>query len=603
MKKKLLLISLMVALLICVFAISVSATSNIIKLDTEPTLAEIHANPDAYISRLDEFENGEDYATYRDADSSSVVVMWDTSSTWYVFPSYYIMRSSFYQVYDCIPKLNEAIAATDSSAFASYSTIYSPTDNSYSKGECDQLIRIEVPTYVTSITDRCKFEGCANLKEVYFPIHKVTDPNTGIEKETAYVTSITGTNLANSCKKLEYMHNSEYLPAGIINENGFYNCNALVEFMIPESVTFVSKGCFYACSRLTEITMPNGVTGIGKGAFESCTRLRVVRFGASFYKFTSNNNDFETFLYDSAIKYVYLPDNDYEFVGHATLAKNIFNQGKNVTFFFTGNADKAQALKDLFHARTANDNISNAELVAFDPTINYEGYADSLGKNLIVYNYSKCDAFYNGEHEYIANPCVEICSVCNNTKALDNPNHALNVEISYTKYTVAGVKHVYCTNDGCLKDETVDASALFEFLGYSTNNENTELCVGYSFNKVAIAEYNKANNKNIQLGVVAAIIGEGESLSLSYNDGTVSSNLNKTVIASIDDVFVSTDFKLTGFKDYEEGDKVDLKSLKLVMSAYAYDGEFYYIGSEDAKDYCEKEASTITFAQIQNRVS
>lgn len=599
MKKKLLLILLMVALFICVFAISVSAANNIIKLDAEPTLAEIHANPNAYISRLDEFENGESYATYRDNDSNSVVVMWDTSSTWYVFPTYYIMRSSYYELTAGVKKLNEVIAAVDSTAFAGYTS----SGGNYGQGECDQLIRIEVPTYVTTITDKYKFEGSANLKEVYFPIHTVVDEETGLEKVTAYITTITGTNLANSCTKLEYMHNSQYLPKGIINSNGFYNCKALKEFIIPESATYISGGAFYGCSSLTEITIPNSVTGVGKIAFAYCSKLETVRFGANFNRFESPNHDFETFLYDSAIKYVYLPDNNYTFVGHATLAKNIFNQGKNVTFFFTGNAEKAQALKDLFAARTANDNISKAELVAFDPTINYEGYADSLGKNLIVYNYSECDAFYNGVHSYVANPCVEKCSICDDVKALVNPIHALKTEISYTNYTLVGTKHVYCTNDGCAKDDTLEAAALFEFVGYSTNKDNTELCVGYAFNLAAIDEYNKVSSKTLAYGVVATIIDEGEALSLSYNEGVVTSNLANTVIAAVDSTYAGVDFKLSGFKTYEEGDKVNLKALNLVMCAYAYDGEFYYIGSADAKDYCNKAPQALTFAQIEGKAT
>ena len=596
MKKKIFLITLMVALFVCLFAISVSAENNIIKLDAEPTLAEIHANPDAYISRLDEFENGESYATYRDADSNSVVVMWDTTSTWYVFPTYYIMRSSYYGLTAGVKKLNEVIAAVDSTAFAGYTS----TGGSYGQGECDQLIRIEVPTYVTTITDGHKFEGSANLKEVYFPIHTVVDEETGLEKVTAYITTITGTNLANSCSKLEYMHNSQYLPKGIINSNGFYNCHALKEFIIPESATYISGGAFYGCSSLTEITIPNSVTGIGKVAFAHCYKLVTVRFGASFNRFESPNHDFETFLYDSAIKYVYLPDNNYTFVGHATLAKNIFNQGKNVTFFFTGNAERAQALKDIFTARTANTNVSTAELVAFDPTINYEGYADSLGKNLIVYNYSECDAFYNGIHSYEANPCVEICSVCDDIKELDNPIHSLKTEIAYTQYTLDGEKHVYCTNEGCSKSDKTVAPALVTLVGFSINNDETELCISYAFNKKAIDEYNLANGVTLQYGVVSTIIDENEVLSLSNDNGNVVSNLDNTVVAPINCLYSGVDFKLSGFKDFKEGDKIDLKALNLVMCAYIYDGEFYYIGSTGDKNYCQKVASTLTFKSVES---
>ena len=587
MKKKLLLISLMVALLICVFAISVSAA--IIPLDEDPGL-DCDAS---LVSTLDIAAYGESNTA---DDRESRVVLTD-GSKYYVFPAYYVVNKSIYYNPNGFNNTLKSAMAEQGVTFNSIK-------------EC--LVRIQIPTYVEEINhNTAKFENFTTLKEARWGTHlkRIHAQNAFSNcKNLEYISDIshmTQINNAgfNGCPKLNIHIN---WPAAVTSINGqMFSGTGLTSITIPEGITSIGQTAFNDCDQLTEVVLPNTVTTVGKMAFSDCAKLQKVVFGASFTKFVSPNNDYETFLSTSSIKYIYLPDNEYQFVANngATAAKNIFNHGKNVTFFFTGDLESAQALKDIFTAKTANDNISTAELVAFDPNVNYEGYADSLGKNLIVYNYSECDAFYNGVHSYVANPCVEKCSVCDDVKALENPNHALNVEISYTKYTVAGVKHVYCTNDGCLKDETVDASALFEFLGYSTNNENTELCVGYSFNKVAIAEYNKANNKNIQLGVVATIIGEGESLSLSYNDGTVSSNLNKTVIASIDDVFVSTDFKLTGFKDYEEGDKVDLKSLKLVMSAYAYDGEFYYIGSEDAKDYCEKEATTITFAQIQNRVS
>ena len=600
MKKKLFLISFMVVLFVCLFTIAVSAESKIIKLDAEPTLAEIHANPDAYISRLDEFENGESYATYRDADANSVVVMWDMNATWYVYPAYYIMRSTHYQLTPSIKKFNEAIAAVDATAFASYAS----SGGNYGQGECDQLVRIEVPTYVTTITDGHKFEGSANLKEVYFPIHTVIDEETGLEKTVAYITTITGTNLANSCGKLEYMHNSQYLPKGIINSNGFYNCEALKEFIIPESVTYISSGAFYGCSSLTEITMPNGVTGIGKIAFAKCSKLETVRFGASFHVFNSPNHDFETFLYDGAIKYVYLPDNQYSIQADngAAGGKNIFGQGKNVTFFFTGDAENAQKLKDLFTAKGANDNISKAELVPYDSTIDYKGYADSLGKNLIVYNYSECDAFYKGVHTYVANPCVEICSVCEDVKALANPNHSLETEISYESYVNDGVKRVYCTNKCCTKDDELVAPKLFEFVGYAVKENGTQISVGYVFNVKAISEYNEVNDAKVYYGIIAAVVKEGESLELSYSEGAVSSNLSSTIIAPIDGIYSGVDFKLSGFKDYEEGDDVNLKELNLVMSTYVYDGEFSYVsGTENNQSYIDKNPLSITFAQIENQ--
>ena len=132
------------------------------------------------------------------------------------------------------------------------------------------------------------------------------------------------------------------------------------------------------------------------------------------------------------------------------------------------------------------------------------------------------------------------------------------------------------------------------------DNDETELCVSYAFNKKAIEEYNASNEVKLQYGVVTTIIDENEVLSLTNDNGNVTSNLENTVVASIDNAYSGVDFKLSGFKTFEEGDKIDLKALNLVMCAYIYDGEFYYIGSTDDKNYCQKTAANLTFKTVKS---
>lgn len=585
MKKKLLLISLMVALFICLFAISVSAV--IIPLDEDPGL-DCDAS---LVSTLDIAAYGESNTA---DDRESRVVLTD-GSKYYVFPAYYVVNKSIYYNPNGFNNTLKSAMAEQGVTFNSIK-------------EC--LVRIQMPTYVQEINhNTAKFENFPTLKEARWGTH---------------LTRIHAQNAFSNCVNLEFISDISHMTQ--INNAGFNGCpklnihinwpaavtsintqmfsgTGITSITIPEGITSIGQTAFNNCDELTEVILPNTVTTVGKMAFSNCAKLETVSFGSSFTTFTSPNNDYETFLYTSSIKYVYVPAT---FANKLTGSKgfyNIFNQGKNVTFFFTGTYDEAVVAQNKFIAATANDNISKAELVAFDPTINYEGYADSLGKNLIVYNYSECDAFYNGVHSYVANPCVEKCSICDDVKALVNPIHALKTEISYSNYTLVGTKHVYCTNDGCAKDDTLEAAALFEFVGYSTNKDNTELCVGYAFNLAAIDEYNKVSSKTLAYGVVATIIDEGEALSLSYNEGVVTSNLENTVIAAVDSTYAGVDFKLSGFKTYEEGDKVNLKALNLVMCAYAYDGEFYYIGSADAKDYCNKAPQALTFAQIEGKAT
>ncbi|MBQ4510848.1 MAG: leucine-rich repeat protein [Clostridia bacterium] len=370
-----------------------------------------------------------------------------------------------------------------------------------------------------------------------------------------------------------------------------------ITFEEGSQIKVIPYRCFYMCNNLKELILPNSVEEIHYRAlqftlFDSNAKLEKLVLGANFKGFKGTSGD-NFYVRGAKNVNVYLPATFNADNVDVNSAHQYFTNCANATFYYCGTEAEWDRLiaKISLGKNGATGNDSGENIIT----------AKANGK--VVFNNNACDTFYNGVHSYKASACVETCSVCNNTKALDNPSHTIKMEISYTKYTVNGTKHVYCTNEGCTMDETLVAPKLFEFLGYSTNKENTELCVGYSFNEVAIAEYNEANGKNIQLGVAAAIINEGESLSLSYNDGTVSSNLNNTVIAPVNNTYVGVDFKLTGFKDFEEGDTVDLKALNLVMCAYAYDGEFYFIGSADAKDYCEKSASTVTFATIENKVA
>ncbi len=585
MKKKIFIIALMVAMLICVFAISASAA--IIPLDSDPGL-DCDAS---LVSTLDIAAYGESNTA---TDRESRVVLTD-GSKYYVFPAYYVVNMSVYYNPSGFNNTLKTAMAAEGVTFNSIK-------------EC--LVRIQIPTYVEEINhNTAKFENFPTIVEARWGTH---------------LKRIHAQNAFSNCKNLEYISDISHMTQ--INNAGFNGCpklnihidwpvavtsintqmftgTGITSITIPEGVTSIGQTAFYNCDELTEVILPNTVTTVGKMAFCDCAKLETVNFGASFTTFTSPNADYETFLNTTSIKYIYLPSTFANVLTGSKGFYNIFGQGKNVTFFFTGTYNEAKASQDKFIAATANDTIAKAELMAYDPTINYEGYAESLGKNIIVYNYSECDAFYKGVHNYVANPCVEKCSVCEDVKPLENPVHALTTEISYTSYVLVGEKHVYCTNDGCSKDDVLEAAALFEFVGYSTNKDNTELCVGYAFNLVAIDEYNKANNKTIAYGVVATIIDEGEALALSYNEGVVTSNLNNTVIAGVDSTYAGVDFKLSGFKTYEEGDKINLKALNLVMCTYVYDGEFYYVGSADAKDYCDKAPQTLTFAQIEGQAA
>ena len=540
MKKKLLLVSLMALVLACLFAFSVFAENKIIKHNTLPTLEEIHANRDAYVSHLDAFDGN----SYGEIDSESVVVLSDLQDppTYYVYPSYYYIQNTKNHVYNQLPVLNAAIKEADSSAFAEYKAI----DNSYCGGSCKYLIRFEVPTYVTTLEARAKFESSTNLKELYFPTHIVVDEETGKEKEVAYVTSVSGQNLFSTCTSLEYVHNSEFLPGGLVagNNDGFASCKSLKVFKIPETATYINSGCFNGCSSLTEITLPKSVVSLGKKAFAGCTSLVTFKFGEGFNKFSSPNNDYETFSGASNLKYVYLPAT---FADNITATKNqfknIFSINSKATFFLVGSYEVAFESREKFIATEANNSYAKAEIVEYDPDIDYMGYAESLGYSLIVYNYSACEAFNNGVHAV---------------------SDSYIITYEGEKFLSKATKSKACANCTFAVDKS-ELAPLFTCLGYSSNKQGS-IVQGFSIDTEAKLEYEKVLGK-LEFGVIAAA-----DLRENKDEGVEVFALSNIISCSLSNAkYDYFDIKITGLSE-DDYDKY------LFFCAYVKLGdECYYI--------------------------
>ena len=495
MKKKILLIASIVAVVACLFAISVSAENKIIKLDKCPTLEEIRANRDAYVSHLDNF----DTSSYKEKDGESVVVMSDlqTPPTYYVFPAFYILEKTSHN--PSVTKLNEYIAAADTSAFSSYAA-------TGGRGGNNHIIRLEMPTYVTLIDAWNKFEDAKNLKEVYFPTKVVVDSETGEEKVVTCVTTIGGQNTFTGCNSLETVHNFDKLPLGIYNSGAFSGCYPLTGIQLHNGITSIPSGMFQECRALNNLVFPDGITSIGPNAFENCNamtevilpnsvvsigkktfaymdNLETISFGAGLSKLTASDHNLELLDGCPKLKYVYMPS------CFATEVQNtgngILRTGTNVTIFFTGTFEQAEAIKAKLPAN-GNPLIANAEFIAYNPDINYfenaEGvnYAQTYGKTILVYNYSACEAFYNGEHDVAENYTLEYVG---------------------ERLLSAAVKSKACSK--CIfKVDRTDLAPLFESLGYSSYVDGT-ITQGYKMNSDLLGDYEDVLG-DITYGVIAA---------------------------------------------------------------------------------------------------
>ena len=536
----------MMALLICVLAISVSA--KLIPLDSDPGL-------DCDESVISTF----DYDAFVNStaiDKDSKVVMTD-GTKYYVFPSYYIMWGSTYGY--SFENLNKAIKASDSGITTDMFTSIKT-----------QLVRAELMQGITTIGG-IKFEYHTALKEVIFPqgFKGFTAADTfGGCTSLEYVSSIEnftsiGVAAFTGCKNLEI---DVIWPSAVtsVPQRVFQNCNKIKSITFSEGLTSVGEKAFQNCNAITEVIMPNTFKTAGKHAFGSMSGLVTLNFGAGFTTFTSSNFDYETTQGSTGLKYVYLPSGIYENVSQLAVGygRHIFGAGKNVTFFFAGDQKEAQNLKDHFAKIGNNAVFANATLVKYDPKQNYEGYADSLGYSIIVYDYSSCEAFYDGAHDI-----SKVINYGENEKLFSKGN----VCSTCSKCTYSIIEK--------------EIGQLVKSLGYSYSSN--AVMQGFVIDQKALKEYEDFYGIGLSYGLVAtgaSNVTDGKLLE-AERKATVEYTNKKSF-----DIF---EMKISGFASDEQ------KNLSIYVCGYVRIGESTYylnngVSSEDATDF------SITYNSIAN---
>ena len=181
----------------------------------------------------------------------------------------------------------------------------------YAFNDCESLQSVTIPNSVTSIGDRA-FRSCESLQSITIP-NSVTSIGDGAFSGCKSLQSVTIPNSVTSigdeafggCKSLQ----SVTIPNSVrnIGNNAFYGCNICfficnstyfqnddvclfnkdktaivsrikdcVNYIIPNSVTYIGDYAFGGCKSLQSITIPNSVTSIGDCAFSLCKSLQSI---------------------------------------------------------------------------------------------------------------------------------------------------------------------------------------------------------------------------------------------------------------------------------------------------------------------------------------
>lgn len=334
-----------------------------------------------------------------------------------------------------------------------------------------------------------------------------------------------------------------------IGDSAFNKCANLTTITFPEGLKSLGYNCFWEAGLSGTIVIPNSVTYLGPGSLLS-TKIEnlylgdgVLQIGHNFLgTFSKTDNPY--------LKNVYIP------ACTTFTATNIFYKCANsVNFYIVGSDEECKAMVTTLKSHSAGNYMT---FITADEVTENTG----AGYGIIHTGYSRCDAFYNGNHiDVQLSPCVSECSVCSNKTV----NHISEYELITIEYEDGfmekGEKTCACTSKGCTFKLNEEAQPLFACLGYSAPEDEGRygITVSFTVNNTAIKEYKAATGKTLKYGV---FIGAQNVLGNKDIFGEGGATINGVITAEITNYeFVAFDFNIFGFAEEQ-------KDVMLAMGAY-----------------------------------
>ena len=589
MKKKLFLVLAIVAVMACIFAISVSAD----------TIVPSTSNEYGTLTTFDEVIGNTNIAQTKDDGTVARTVLYDsTNKVYYTVPTTYV--------------LTESAKGTGEMFLLSFGEIGTKLSTSFNK---NSIIRLEFPSQIAFVCNgnenlsncgellevkinnglkfwdnsdqRKLFTNCKKLKSIdlsgmvmqysktTFAMFEYCESIESIVLPDAYFDGTKyldydTSHMFSGCKKLTHIENLDGFLKGdkTLNYKTYYNCYVLDEVYIADGVTTIEGRAIGNCSAITEIVIPDSVTVIGttETVFESCTSLKTVVLPK---KVALGNYCFEkcTGLTD-----IWMPTEA------STFANQAFGQigsSRAINFYFQTATNTV--------TYTGNDNKNDPYVTA----INAENDARLKFNTPLS---TKCTVFLGGHTVDIelSNACAIICEKCNVATVNHSEDAEVLVTVVYLDYTQAGKKITACQSVGCTHSVEQELEALITCKGYSAeiDNKNSKgIVVGYRINQAAITEYNKLTGKTVKYGIYAATKTALNGGDVFGEDGMP---VDGAVKAEVNEGFVALEVKICGITNldtefamgaYLEISNESEKEYAFIEDEKPLEGEKYYFVS------------------------
>ena len=240
MKKRILLLAALALILVCAFAVSVSAAEP----STSDSFGEI-----TYITDNDAINNKDDYG-FAEGDHARVVVKVPGTETYLTYPAYYIFdfRDDGATKYGWQPVLN-------------MNYLKNATGLGY---DATSVIRLEIPNFFTAVsTTYTQSHTLTSLKSVVF------QSNMWMLHGSAFA------NLPNLETVVFEGSTSTEARSVFFGERSFAGCSNLTSVTLPANTETIGTAAFLSCKKLATLVIPevNRITTINHRAFDECEAL------------------------------------------------------------------------------------------------------------------------------------------------------------------------------------------------------------------------------------------------------------------------------------------------------------------------------------------